>query len=974
MECTKNNNAMKKNEEFKSIKKKKNKNIEISTFKFIKQKYELTILYIFFFILILSLFQSVYSLLSNSIVKIKIYGKGKQKILSEKFDIKPSIIKVNGQTYLKKKELDFNTNIESEYDITLEFNFFELFGNDIAKISFKSLFQDMTNLLSVDLSKLDYSKITDTSSMFQNCINLKSVNFDNFDTSMVLDMGYMFSNCSVTSLNLSTFKTSSVKNMENMFSNTKNLEYLDLKNFDTLSVTNMAGMFSGTQSLKYLNLSSFKENSKLNILNMFSNTNEHLIYCIIENNAQNIALELRSKNFTNNCSIEVIDNNEEKTPEIITDKKSSEKNINEIMVNCSLENYFKSVCGTSNQTISNENKDIIINDIVDSIINGSLKSLIDDVSENNEDYYIKEDDVIFQITTTDNQNNKEYNNISNIQLGECENELKRIYNISKNESLIILKVDYFMPGLLIPVIGYEVFHPKNKSKLDLSYCQDFLINYNIPVSIDENNIDKYDPNSDYYNDECSVYTTEDGTDIILNDRKIEYNENNLSLCEKNCTFTEYDKNTKKSICMCEIKTKIYSISEIIQNKEEISNNFNIASDPTSSSVNTMKCFNTLFSKYGLLKNLGNYILVIITISFIVSGIFFYKVGYNLIDIDMKQIMKNKENNLHKNSNKDNIYHSEKKTKVNVKRKKKKRKTTKKGTNIKSNPIRKHTKNSNNKMDSIYFSRDIISQKSLSGNEFKTQIKEKDNRTISLNDNSNKISETPKNLNAYYSEFELNNLPYKKALLYDKRKMLNYYMFLMKIKHPLLFSFWPIKDYNVWIIKIDIFLLLFSIIYAINALFITEKTIHRIYADKGDYIISNYMSNIICSFIISYFINSLIKFLFLTERNLLELKWQKTYRKASEIIDKIRRCIIIKYILFYILGIIFLFIFWYYLSSFCAVYQNTQIFLIINTFISFGLSLLFPFLINVIPSLMRNISLRHSNKEYLYKISQYIQII
>ena len=983
IEFTKNNFDMKKKEEFKSKKIKANKNIEISTFKFMKQKYLLIILYISFFIVFIPLFQSVYSqrqlklsrkLSSNSIIKIKIFGKGKQRVLSEKSEIKPSFIKGNGQTLIYAKEINLNNNIESEFNITIEFNFLELFGIETFKISLKSLFQDMTNLLSVDLTKFDYSKITDTSSMFQNCINLKSIILGNFDTSMVLNMRYMFSNCSVTSLDLSKFKTSSVKNMEYMFSNTKNLKYLDLKNFETFSVTNMAGMFSGTQSLIYLNLFSFKENSRPNISNIFSNTNDNLIYCLIENNAQNIALELRSKNLTNNCSFEIIDNNEETTPEIITDKKSNEKNISEIMGNCSIENYFKGVCGTSNQTITNENKDMIINEIVDKIISGDLKSLLSDVTENNEDFVIKEDDVIFQITTTNNQNNKEYNNISNIELGECEDKLKRIYNISKNESLIILKIDYFMPGLLIPVIGYEVFHPENKSKLDLSYCENFLINYNIPVSIDENNIDKYDPNSDYYNDECSIYTTEDGTDIILNDRKIEYNENNLSLCENNCTFTEYDINTKKSICMCEIKSKIYSISEIIQNKETISNNFNIASDSTSSSVNTMKCFNTLFSKYGLLKNLGNYILLVITILFIGSGILFYKIGYNLIDNDMKQIMKNKENDLHKNSNKDNIYQSEKKTVIKVKRKKKKKKTNKKGIDFKSNPIKKNTKNSANNIDSIYLSRDVISHKSLSGNDFKSQMKEKYHRTSSLNDNPNKISETPKYINGLFSEFELNSLPYKEALLYDKRKMFHYYMFLNKIKHPLLFSFYPIEDYNVWIIKIDIFLLLFSIMYAMNALFITEKTIHRIYADKGEYIISNYMSNIICSFIISHFINILIKFIFLSERNILELKCQKTYRKASEIIDKIRRCIIIKYIFFYILGIIFLIIFWYYLSSFCAVYQNTQIFLIINTFICFGISLILPFLINLIPSLMRNLALRNPNKEYLYRISQYIQII
>lgn len=160
----------------------------------------------------------------------------------------------------------------------------------------------------------------------------------------------------------------------------------------------------------------------------------------------------------------------------------------------------------------------------------------------------------------------------------------------------------------------------------------------------------------------------------------------------------------------------------------------------------------------------------------------------------------------------------------------------------------------------------------------------------------------------------------------------------------------------------------------NALFITEKTIHKIYADKGEYILSNYILNIICSFIISHFIIALIKFVFLSERNILELKFQKNYRKASEILERIRRCIIIKYILFYILGILFLILFWYYLSSFCAVYQNTQNFLIINTFICFGISLFFPFIISLLPSLLRNISLRSPNKEYLYKISQYIQII
>ena len=36
-----------------------------------------------------------------------------------------------------------------------------------------------------------------------------------------------------------------------------------------------------------------------------------------------------------------------------------------------------------------------------------------------------------------------------------------------------------------------------------------LIKYDIPVSIEENDKDKYDPSSDFYNDKCNKYSTEE---------------------------------------------------------------------------------------------------------------------------------------------------------------------------------------------------------------------------------------------------------------------------------------------------------------------------------------------------------------------------------------------------------------------------------------------------------------------------------
>ena len=64
--------------------------------------------------------------------------------------------------------------------------------------------------------------------------------------------------------------------------------------------------------------------------------------------------------------------------------------------------------------------------------------------------------------------------------------------------------------------------------------------------------------------------------------------------------------------------------------------------------------------------------------------------------------------------------------------------------------------------------------------------------------------------------------------------------------------------------------------------------------------------------------------------------------------------------------------WFYLSSFGAVYQNTQVLLFINTILSFSFSLLYPFIFNLVPSLFRINSLNNNKKECVYKISSIIQ--
>ena len=107
-------------------------------------------------------------------------------------------------------------------------------------------------------------------------------------------------------------------------------------------------------------------------------------------------------------------------------------------------------------------------------------------------------------------------------MNKCEEELKSKYNINQNETLLIFKYDYIQKDLLVPIVGYEVFHPKTKENLDLNYCKQ-KINIIVPAEIKENELYKHNPNSFYYKDKCNSYPNGNGVDMTIYNRKSEYN-------------------------------------------------------------------------------------------------------------------------------------------------------------------------------------------------------------------------------------------------------------------------------------------------------------------------------------------------------------------------------------------------------------------------------------------------------------------
>ena len=230
----------------------------------------------------------------------------------------------------------------------------------------------------------------------------------------------------------------------------------------------------------------------------------------------------------------------------------------------------------------------------------------------------------------------------------------------------------------------------------------------------------------------------------------------------------------------------------------------------------------------------------------------------------------------------------------------------------------------------------------------------------------------KNLN----DEEINALEYEIAIVIDKRTYFQYYWSLLKKKQLILFTFYPTQDYNLVSIKICLLLISFSLYFTINAFFFSDDTMHKIHEEHGAFNLLTQIPQILFSTFVSAVINMILKKLSLSEKNILALKEIQDKNKLKMYSQKVKRCLAIKFFLFFILDFIFLIFFWYYISCFCAVYRNTQKILIKDTLMSFGLSMLYPFGLNLMPGMLRIPALRAKNKDKkcLYKVGGLVALI
>ena len=143
--------------------------------------------------------------------------------------------------------------------------------------------------------------------------------------------------------------------------------------------------------------------------------------------------------------------------------------------------------------------------------------------------------------------------------------------------------------------------------------------------------------------------------------------------------------------------------------------------------------------------------------------------------------------------------------------------------------------------------------------------------------------------------------------------------------------------------------------------------HRIYLDYGKYNFIIQLPQIIYSSIISLVIEIYIGILSYTDNNIYQIRQLKeaTIDKINEIFKKMK----IKLAAYFIITFLFFLFYWYLISAFCAVYNNTQIIYIKDFISSFSIGLLYPFIIQLGFALIRIFALKEKTKtrNFLYKI-------
>ena len=260
--------------------------------------------------------------------------------------------------------------------------------------------------------------------------------------------------------------------------------------------------------------------------------------------------------------------------------------------------------------------------------------------------------------------------------------------------------------------------------------------------------------------------------------------------------------------------------------------------------------------------------------------------------------------------------------------------------------------------------------------FNNDYNKKSNSILIVSKAQKKKNKEEKNRTGDLDMYELNNLEYDEACEMDNRGFCKTYWSVLMREHLILFTFCTCYDYNLFYIKIERFFILICTQMTINGLFFIHESMHRKYIQGEDLTFVEKLPQLLFTLIVAHVIEVILCYLSMTDEHIYEIKSlskeEKKSKKLLNIMDRMKRRLICFFVVTFVL---FLF-YWYFISAFCAVYQNTQIIFLRDTGISILTSFTDPFVIYGITTILRLISLSVCCKKKLgcmYKLSEIIPI-
>ena len=455
--------------------------------------------------------------------------------------------------------------------------------------------------------------------------------------------------------------------------------------------------------------------------------------------------------------------------------------------------------------------------------------------------------------------------------------------------------------------------------------------------------------------------------------------NNYTTCQSNCDYSSFNAEYKFLKCECKVIVDDIDINNFDKFSKKIYKNFyDILKN---SNYKTLKCYKLVFNLNHLKKNLGSFVVISFFIVYVCFFIVYMIKGITPLQeetiktvsdkftdvniVDLRKMLTDKNMDANKIKGQKIIEFPPKKRKSVVKESELKLEKIEKKKSLKKSKTHKNKRKSKteNKIEYKNDNKEEIAEtkKDIIEDTDKKRIKKKRNSKAKIiNDNAN-------NDNTNMDDLDLNNLTYEKAIDLDKRSFTQIYWNKLKSKHLFIYTFFSFNDHNLIYIKISRFFFLICTSMAMNVIFFFDSSMHKIYLDYGKYNFIQQIPQIIYSSIVSLIIEILIGILSYTDKNIYEIRQMKEYSSIQ--LKKILNSIKLKLIIYFIITFIFFTFYWYLISSFCAVYSNTQIIYLKDFATSFSLGLLYPFAIQLCFAFLRLMTLKKSTKarSFIYKI-------